>query len=280
MKKRIFIIIIITFVLMLFISSCVVPICNVPKTVLIDNNHNNKKYNGTNVQIHYAKLISILQTMGYTVNYTLSSGFFPENYGILIIPIPETEYSATEKQQISTFLSKCERKLLLIGEWGGYYDNTPLNNILSFLGSNILFNNEVVKDNTYKYDNNSDWPIVSNFLTHPVTTGLNSIVPFAATTISVSGSALALANTSAVSYLGAPIFESSASSFCPDNLKDETDSIVISGPFCVVAAQSVMSGKIVAVGDSNIFSDGGGIPAGDYIDAADNEKLLKNIFNW
>ncbi len=241
MKKRIFIIVIITFVLMLFVSSCVVPICNVPKVVLIDSNHNNKKYIGNNVLTKFAKSISILQTMGYTVNYTSSSGFFPENYGVFIIPVPETEYSVSEKQQVSTFLSKCGRKLLLIGEWGGYYDNTPLNNILSYLSSGISFNNEVVKDDINKYDNNNDWPIVSSFLSHPVTTGLNSIIPFAATTLSVSGNALSIANTSAVSYLGAPVFDSSTSSFCSYNLKDETDSIVFSGPFPVVAAQSILS---------------------------------------
>jgi len=41
-----------------------------------------------------------------------------------------------------------------------------------------------------------------------------------------------------------------------------------------------MSGKIVAVGDGNIFSSSGSIPAGEYIDAADNEQLFKNIINW
>ena len=276
MKKKIFIIVIIAFVLMLFISSCVVPICNVPKTVLIDDSHNNKKYGGDNTN-----LISILQAMGYTISYTGCSGFFPENYGVFIIPVPVTEYSVSELQKISTFLSKCERKLLLIGEWKGYYDNTPLNNILSFLGSGISFNNEVVRDVTFRYDNNSSWPLVSSFLTHPVTSGLNSIVLFAATTINVSGSALALANTSNVSYLGAPIFIPSMSSNYPDNLKDKKkDGIVISGPFCVVAAQTVMSGKIVAVSDSDIFSDGGSVPVDNYIDVADNEQLLKNIINW
>ena len=281
MKKRIFIIVIITFVLMIFISSCVVPICNVPKTVLFDNSHNNKGCFDDNVLTKFATIISILQTMGYTVNYTSSSGFFPENYGVFIIPIPVTEYTATENQKISSFLSKCERKLLVIGEWYDYYDNTPLNNILTYLGSGISFNNELVQDNVNKYDSNNSWVIVNNFITHPVTGGLNSIIPFATTSINVSGNAVSLANTSAVSYLDAPVFDSSTSSNYQEDLKDEkADGIVISGPFCVVAAQSLMSGKIVAVGDGNIFANGGSIPAGEYIDAADNEQLFKNIINW
>jgi len=211
MKKRIFIIVIITFVLMIFISSCVVPICNVPKTVLFDNSHNNRGCFDDNVLTKFAKLISTLQTMGYTVNYTSSSGFYPENYGVFIIPIPETEYSSSENQKISTFLSKCERKLLIIGEYYSFYDNTPLNNILTYLGSGISFNNVLVKDNINKYDNNTSWVIVNNFITHPVTAGLNSIIPFATTSISVSGNAISLANSSAVSYLQAPLFDSSTS---------------------------------------------------------------------
>lgn len=272
MKKRIFIIVIIIFVLMLFISSCVVPICNVPKTVLIDDSHNNKQYIGNNTN-----LVSILQGMGFTVSYTGCSGFFPENYGVFIIPVPVTEYSVSEMQKVSTFLSKCSRKLLVIGEWVSYYDNTPLNNLLSYLGSGISFNNEVVKDNVYKYDGNLLWPTVNSFVVHPVTTGLSSIVLFASTTLNVTGNAISLANTSNVSYLGAPVFVSDSSAISQDNQKNDEDSIVVSGPFSVVAAQTLMKGNIVAVGDSDIFSDKS---SSDNIEANNNEQFFKNIISW
>lgn len=271
MKKKIFIVLILAFVLILFISSCV-PVCDVPKTVLIDDSHNNKQYGDDDTN-----LVSVLQSMGYIVSYTSSSGFYPENYGVLIIPVPLVEYSGSEMQKISAFLSKCERKLLIIGEYYSYYDNTPLNNILSHLGSGISFNNEEVKDNVNNYDSKNYWPVVNNFSSHPVTTGLSSIVVFASTTLNVSGNALSLANTSTDSYLGAPQFSPSISDAFLNNLKDGKDGIVFSGPFSVVAAQALSNGKIVAIGDSTIFKDRAG---DEYIDVADNKQLLRNIINW
>ncbi len=76
-----------------------------------------------------------------------------------------------------------------------------------------------------------------------------------------------------------PEFVSNTFLSSTDNLDKESDSVIY-GLFNVVAAQSILSRKIVAAGDSNTFSDGDTVPAGNYIDAADNEQLLKNIINW
>jgi hypothetical protein len=46
-----------------------------------------------------------------------------------------------------------------------------------------------------------------------------------------------------------------------------------------VVAARVGSGKVVALGDSDIFSGDGNLP-GAYIDQFDNLKLLQNIINW
>ncbi|HNS68232.1 MAG TPA: hypothetical protein PKG97_11610, partial [Mesotoga infera] len=53
--------------------------------------------------------------------------------------------------------------------------------------------------------------------------------------------------------------------------------VIISVP--LVVAARVGSGKVVALGDSDIFSGDGNLP-GAYIDQLDNLRLLQNIINW
>ncbi len=283
MKRKITIFILLVF-LMFFVSSCILnPQCVVPKTILIDDTHNNSNnFDGYGGTAFFAKLTSVLQTMGYTVSFTSSVGFFPENYGYFVVAAPFISYSSADLQKVSTFLSKCNRKLILLGEWFSYYDNAKLNNILSFLGSGITFNNEQINDNVNNFNSTTYWPIATNFVTHSVTTGLNSIALIATTSLSVSGNAIALAYTSAVSYYASPIFISGNSAHYSGNLLDQEDGIVISGPFVVVAAQTIMSGKVVAIGDANLFANDvtSLLPSGDFLDAADNEQLLRNIINW
>jgi len=282
MKKRIMILISLV-VIMFLVSSCILNPFVVPKTVLIDDTHNNSKnFDGFGGTAFFAKLTSVLQAMGYTVSFTSSVGFFPENYGYFVVAAPVTSYSGADLTKVSSFLSKSNRKLILLGEWFTYYDNSNLNNILSFLGSGITFNNEKIKDNSNNYNSINYWPTVTNFVTHPVTTGLSSIALIATTSLSVSGNAFALAYTSAVSYLTPPLLLSGTSAEGSSELLDKEDGIVISGPFVVVAAESIMSGKVVAVGDATIFANDvyGSLASGEFLDIQNNKQLFINMINW
>ncbi len=281
MKRKVTVFVLMAVVLVIFMTSCLSPQCVVPKTVLIDDTHDNSyNFDGYGVTAFYAKLSTVLQSMGYSVDFTSSAGFVPQNYGSFIVAAPTTVYSSAELQMVSAFLSKCNRKLILLGEWYGYYDNSPLNSILANLGSGISFNNNEISDAVNKYDNSSIWPIINNFITHPVTTGLNSIVLFAGDSINITGNAIALAYASSSAIVTAPSFVCGDSSCNTNSVDFEPDGIIPS--IIAMAAESVLSGKIVAIGDASLFgNDLYGYPAfQDFIDVADNEQLLRNIISW
>ncbi|OAA31506.1 hypothetical protein AT15_05385 [Kosmotoga arenicorallina S304] len=283
MKKRVLIFLVSAFALIMLISSCAPSLqwFIAPKTVLIDDTHNNSyNFDGYGGAAFYAKLSTILQSMGYSVAFTSSAGFVPENYGVFLAAAPVNAYSNSEMQKVANFLSKCNRKLILLGEWYGYYDNTPLNSLLTYLGSGISFNNKEVFDDTNNYNSTSYWPVISDFEVHPVTTGLSTVVLFATTTLNVTGSAVALAYPSATAYVTAPSMVSgNNSSYSPSSESFELEIII--DPIIVMAAEEVKRGKIVAIGDATLFAnDVYNSLTDDFIDIAENTKLLKNIINW
>ena len=284
MKKKIAIFVVAAFALIILISSCAPSLqwFIAPKTVLIDDTHNNSyDFDGYGGTAFFAKLSTILQSMGYSVAFTSSAGFSPENYGVFLVTAPVTAYSSSEMQQVANFLSKCDRKLILLGEWYSYYDNTPLNDLLTYLGSGISFNNETVYDDTNNYNSNNIWPVISNFEAHPVTSGLSTVVLFATATLNVTGSAVALAYPSATAYVTTPSLASgNNSSYSPSSESFEPE--VVTTPIIVIAADEIKRGKIVAIGDATLFANDvyGYLSGDDFIDVAENTKLLKNIINW
>lgn len=250
----------------------------VPKTLLIDDIHNNAI--GGSFNTLFAKFIQEFQAKGYSVSLASSVGFSPENYGAVLIAVPELTYTAAEKNKLSSLLSR-GGKIILLGEWYSYYNNAPLNAITTAIGVNISFNNNELLDKTNNYDGTTYWVTTTKFETHPLSAGLSKIVIFAGCTLNVGAGADVVARAEATSYTAsveaAPF---SAESSIGVSQEEEYDSqVIISVP--VVAAARVGVGKVFAVGDTNIFgNEPGSLVSGDYIDILNNKKLLQNIIDW
>jgi len=277
MKKLLLISTLVIFALLL--TSCwpgSIPL--VPKTLLIDDIHNNAI--GGSFNTLFAKFIQEFQAKGYSVSLASSVGFSPENYGAVLIAVPQLSYTAAEKNKLSSLLSR-GGKIILLGEWYSYYNNAPLNAITTAIGVNISFNNNELLDKTNNYDGTTYWVTTTKFETHPLSAGLSKIVIFAGCTLNVGAGADVVARAEATSYTAsveaAPF---SAESSIGVSQEEEYDSqVIISVP--VVAAARVGVGKVFAVGDTNIFgNEPGSLVSGDYIDILNNKKLLQNIIDW
>ena len=269
----------VVFILVIALASCwpgSIPL--VPKTLLIDDIHNNAI--GGSFNTLFAKFIQEFQAKGYSVSLASSVGFSPENYGAVLIAVPQLSYTAAEKNKLSSLLSR-GGKIILLGEWYSYYNNAPLNAITTAIGVNISFNNNELLDKTNNYDGTTYWVTTTKFETHPLSAGLSKIVIFAGCTLNVGAGADVVARAEATSYTAsveaAPF---SAESSIGVSQEEEYDSLVIiSVP--VVAAARVGVGKVFAVGDTNIFgNEPGSLVSGDYIDILNNKKLLQNIIDW
>ncbi len=268
-------------VLVLILTSCFPgSFPRVPRSLLIDDSHNNRIDDKASVVL--SKLIKAFEDKGYTVDLSSETGFSPEGYGIVLVLAPQTSYSVNEMSGLATLLSR-GGKVLLLGEYYPYYNNAPLNAIASYLEVGIQFNNNLLHDNTNNYDNEEIWVTTTKFNAHPLTTGLNKIVLIAASTLNTSGEAQTIAYAEPTSYvpLGVPAEEplSGVAAGSGYSLSEFSNQVAIVVP--LVAAASVGSGKVLAIGDINLFSDDiEGYNSGDFIDLFDNRKLLNNIINW
>ena len=280
--KRIILFSVIT-ALVMMISSCwpgSFPV--VPRTLLIDDVHDNF-YSSTfpfDFYEHYEELISEFQTKGYSVSLASDVGFFPENYGAVLIAVPTVQYSSAEKSSLSTLLG-LGGKVIILGEWYSYYDNTPLNQITGSIGVDIEFNNNELKDNVHNFAGDDDWITTTRFESNPITSGLGKIALFAACSLNVGYDSAIIASAEptafAASSLESNFLDSSSGSDQEIQSYDPQVTIVV--PIAAVA--NVGFGKVFAIGDSNIFADEpDSIIPGDYIDVFDNRRLLRNVINW
>ena len=252
----------------------------VPKTLLIDDSHNNRIDDEASVEL--SKLIKAFEDKGYTVDLSSETGFSPEGYGIALVLAPQSSYSVNEMSGLATLLSR-GGKVLLLGEYYPYYDNAPINAIASYLEVGIQFNNNLLHDSTNNYDNEEIWVTTTKFNAHPLTAGLSKIVLIAGATLNTSGEAQTIAYAEPTSYvpLNVAAIESLSGVVAGSgsSLTEFSKQVTIVVP--LVAAASVGSGKVVAIGDINLFSDDiWEYISGDFIDLFDNRKLLNNIIDW
>jgi len=254
------------------------PWTQVPSVVLMDNVHQNIG-NYAPIPDYYATVISTLQGMGYTVKLASEVGLAPSisTYGIVILAAPLQAYTSNETQALVKFV-KDGGKLIMMGEYGSYGANTNLNTLSSALGAGITFNMDAVYDDTNNYNGNSDWPVTSNFVSHATTSGLSSIAYFATCSLSVQNPATAIvyAEDTAYTYANLNISKgnSAGSGLKAPGTKVRTSNIVLS------AVAKIGNGKVIAIGDTNIFGDDVDSEETDFINVLDNLKFFKNIVTW
>jgi len=246
-----------------------------------DDVHNNFYHSSSPFDFdeEYEELISEFQLKGYSVSFASDVGFLLENYRAVLIAVPTIQYSSAEKSSFSTLLG-LGGKVIILGEWYGYYDNTPLNQITGSIRVDIEVNNNGLKDNVHNFAGDDDWITTTRFEPNPVTAGLGKIALFAACSLNVGYDSTIIASPeptfAPISFESNSVDSSSASDY---GIQSYDSQVTIVVPVAAVA--NVGFGKVIAIGDSNIFADepDSDIP-GDYIDVFDNRRLLRNVINW
>jgi len=257
----------------------------VPPTVLIDDIHRTE-YDGYDLQTVFATLVDELEARGYVVDFASEVGFNPWGYSYVMIVDPRNPFTDLEKIRLKTFLNNGGR-LILLGEWYPYSDNVIINDLSSYLGTGITFNQDWVADSTNN-DQYVDWPIIYNFADHPITEGLSEIAIYAGCSLTLSGSATALASGDYDTYTVHWGWR-----FAKEELKSVGGSVevkdivppaggnvvkdIVQGSPIVAAYSTVGSGDVFAIGDVNIFADDiYGYDIG--INRYDNLQLALNVF--
>lgn len=207
-------------------------------------------------------------------------GFLPENYGAVLIAVPTIQYSYAEKSSLSTLLG-LGGKVIILGEWYTYYDNTPLNAITTYLGVDIQFNNNELKDNINNFAADNDWITTTRLESNPLTVGLGKIALFATCSLNVGYDSTIIASAEPTAFTPISLESDFTSSSSGGDYDTQSPNPQVTIVVPVVAAANVGFGKVFAIGDSNIFADepDSEIP-GDYIDVFDNRRLLRNVISW
>jgi hypothetical protein len=250
----------------------------VPKSLLIDDTHSNYSEEFEPSK-RYETLVQEFKGKGYTVDLASEEGFSPENYGVVLLATPGDTFSAEEIADLSALLSR-GGKIIVLGEWFEYYDNTILNALLSALGTDIQLVNNVLLDEENNYDSADQWITTEQFSTHRVAQGLTKIALFAACSLEVGAAATVIANAESTAF---SLAREDVQVFSSADLSVSSNSLQLgqNTTFPVIASQSMGSGKILVIGDSEVIGDDLEEPkSGKFVDALDNLKLLRNIIDW
>ncbi len=264
-------------IVFLSLISCAPTMRLLARKILIDNTHYNvKNFDGYGKNVFYETLIEEMSESFHTLHFTSDVGFAPDGYDVFILPAPFNSYLASERNKIYNFLDN-GGTLVAMGEHGGFTNNIPLNTLLTSLGVDIQFMTNTIHDNINYYDDTSE-PIISEFLDHPTTNFLDSIVLFAACSLDVFGNASVVAESTTLSapeiFIGEN-FGSAISSSAKGFLHEPQVTIAVP----IVAVDSVGTGKVIAIPDTNLFANNvyDGTP---YIDVHDNFQFFYNILFW
>jgi hypothetical protein len=279
MKKCLIAVILVAVFLSLI--SCAPTMRLLGKKILIDNTHANENYyDGYTKENFFGTLISELESMYHTVDFTSEVGFDPSGYDILILDAPFSAYSYSEGDKVHSFLDN-GGTLVALGEKTAYWNNSYLNNLLSYLGVDIRFEANIIYDYVNYYEK-YHWPEIINFYNHPTTNSLDSIVLFAACTIDVFGSAEVVAYSSTVSVTESLNVQNDNSDSASVIFKGMKVDPQVSVTVPIIGVDYVGSGKVIAIPDVNIFGDNvyDDDVSEEYIDVRDNMQLLMNIIYW
>ncbi|MHA1238900.1 MAG: DUF4350 domain-containing protein [Candidatus Odinarchaeia archaeon] len=195
-----------------------------------------------------------VEKSGYKVRTILSSLSVLNRVtepSILVIVGPTTFYDPVDSMALTDFLNK-GGKVLIADDFG------EANTLLLFAGLGFQFSGKLMLD-AGSYDKNVCLPIIQSFESHPITTGVSSLMLNYPTAIS------------GVSFT--PLAYSTTSSWLDANNNYQYDSGEIVGRFPIAGYANVGNGTIVAVSDPSMFNN-------DMIQRADNLRFALNIINW
>ncbi len=228
---------------------------------------------------YWSHLISALRSAGHEV-VTNQLDFNLSGYDVVFLSLPAEDYTQAELLALQSFVQN-GGAVVISAEYNGGFGTGYLNHVANLFGIN--FKSNEVFDNQHNDQNINEWPIISDYLSHPTTIGIDQTVIYAGSSLELSGSAYPVAYADTDAYTTPPL-----KGLAPTNAlqagifkNDPQDQLTgLDDPNIVVMAASLYGkGKVWAVGDFNIWADDySGYSAG--IDYYDNQELALNVFDW
>lgn len=220
---------------------------------------------GENMSL-FSSLISLLEKNNFTVKQSEFIKEDLESSDIIVLPCPSLEYSSSELDTLYN-LVKSGKKLIILGEWGGYggFTSKGINTLLK--KANLQINTDIVEEiNSENYIKSSDNVVISSFDSHPLTKDLKKLIFYSSSSVSsLTGGETPISNTVT------PI-STSTNSF--------RIQVYNKGKSSLVGLSLLGAGKIIVVGDTSMFTDSDS-DSNSVINLleADNSKFALNIFN-
>lgn len=192
-----------------------------------------------------------------------------ENIDVLIIPSPSQDYSDSEVNKIIDFI-KQGKKLIVLGEWGGYsnFRIDSVNKIIS--QANLKINPDIVKDNISTSTTIDNDNIVSSSITqHFITNGISKLSFYSTASVEITNGGLKSIDSNITKLLA---FNSS------NGFRIQTYN---KGQFGLIGVSTLGLGKVFVSGDSSLFmnTDSNNNKITN-INESDNKKIIKNILFW
>ncbi len=240
---------------------------NVQKNIVFDTSKKPFGDDGINVLLGLSQNLS---SLGYKVSFEdfLTKSDLDKT-DTLVIASPYVDYSDSEVEKINSFV-KNGKKLIVIGEWGGYshFRFTSANKIIK--QANLKINPDIIKETLETNISGDNEKIISNNLTpHFITKDLTKLSFYSSASIEIiNGGAKSIDNnTTKLLFFNSP--------------KGFRIQVYNQGQFAFLASSLIELGKVIVVGDSSIFSlDDSDNTGKANIDKNDNKKLIKNIIEW
>lgn len=220
---------------------------------------------GENMSL-FSSLISLLEKNNFTVKQSEFIKEDLESSDIIVLPCPSLEYSSSELDTLYS-LVKAGKKVIVLGEWGGYggFSSKGINTLLKKV--NLEINTDVVEEiNSENYIKSPDNVVITSFDSHPLTKDLKKLIFYASSSVrTLTGGEIPSSNTVT------PI-STSTNSF--------RIQVYNKGKSSLVGLSLLGAGKIIVVGDTSMFTDSDS-DSNSVINLleADNSKFALNIFN-
>ena len=235
------------------------------KTILFDLCHNEMV---NFEEDEYSEFLNLLKRMDFKIKKNDSDVLTKkglQNIDILVIGNPIDDFfSNIEIRDVCEFV-RTGGNLILVSEYGADYLQKTNMNDLSGMHFGIFFEKNLIKEINTSDQKASSLIHVNKFESHPILSGLRDLIIGGACSIYLNKNAKALLKTSNKS-VWSEIYNSST-----EKWEKEKE-----GEHLIAAYSEYGQGKIVAIGDVDIFTNDTSIG----ITAYDNAKYIQNILKW
>ncbi|MFN8673942.1 MAG: DUF4350 domain-containing protein [Candidatus Sericytochromatia bacterium] len=239
---------------------------NYQKKILVDISKNPLgSTKDDNINNNFSSFSRLAKESSFQVDFDNLANLDSNTTDILFIPSPSLEYTDAEISKIINFV-KSGKKLIISGEWGGFagFSSNSVNKILAY--ANLKINNDLVKEKDKT--TNPDFIVINTLANHAISKDISAVGFYSSASIDVAYSGINILNNDTTKIIA----NSSISSY-----KIKTFYASVAG---IVAVSSIGNGKVIALGDTSIFTDSFSNPESSNILAYDNKKFVSNMLNW